>query len=82
MVGIMAGTTHTTIGIVRIDMIGIMVGITHIIGVGAVDIHTITTTTITTTTITIITRIIRISHIVLRMADRLITDLLRQVLVV
>ena len=56
----MAGTIHSTIGTDRTDMAGIMVGTTHIIGVGATDIHTITT--ITTTIIT------TIAHIVHRMA--------------
>lgn len=48
----MAGTIHSTIGTDRTDMAGIMVGTTHTIGVGEVDIH-ITITTITTITTTI-----------------------------
>ena len=47
----MAGTIHSTIGTDRTDMAGIMVGTTHTIGVGDVDIH-----------ITIITTIIHIVH--------------------
>ena len=51
----MAGTIHSTIGTGRTDMAGIMVGTTHIIGVGDVDIH-ITITTIITTIIHIVHR--------------------------
>lgn len=54
----MAGTIHSTIGTDRTDMAGIMVGTTHTIGVGDVDIH-ITITTIIITTI---------AHIAHRMA--------------
>ena len=66
MAGIMAGTIHTTIGINPIAMIGIMVGIAHTIGVGA--IHTPTITTIAMVTTTTITTLITI-HIAHRMAD-------------
>ena len=48
----MVGTIHSTIGTDRTDMAGIMVGTTHTIGVGDVDIH-ITITTITTIITTI-----------------------------
>ena len=52
----MAGTIHSTIGTDRTDMAGIMVGTTHIIGVGDVDIHTTITTIIITTIIHIVHR--------------------------
>jgi hypothetical protein len=65
MVGITVGTTHTTIGIVRIVGIGIIVGTTLTIGVGVATRHTPTTTITTITTIT--TRTTITAHIVRRM---------------
>ena len=52
----MAGTIHSTIGTDRTDMAGIMVGTTHTIGVGDVDIHITITTIIITTIIHIVHR--------------------------
>jgi hypothetical protein len=71
MAGIIAGTIHTTIGVVRIVGIGITGGTTLIIGVGAATRLILTTITITTTTI-ITTRTIR-TTIVRRTEGRHIT---------
>ena len=57
MAGIIAGTIHTTIGVVRIVGIGTTDGIILIIGVGAAT--RLIRTTITTITTTTITRTIR-----------------------
>jgi hypothetical protein len=79
MAGIIAGTIHTTIGVVRIVGIGTTDGTTLIIGVGvATRLIRTTITTITTTTIT--TRTIHTTAIVRRTEDHtMTTDLHTQV---
>ena len=58
----MAGTIRSTIGTDHTDMVGIIVGIIHIIGDGVVVIRTITTI-ITIMAITITTIILITAHL-------------------
>ena len=73
----MVGTIRSTIGTDHTDMVGIIVGIIHIIGDGVVVIRT----TITITTITTIIMAITITTIILITAH-LTTTLLMQARVV